>query len=173
MEIRELYDGRLLVSDTGKVFKKYRNGKFAEAAIHLCCGDIRYKKTTLAYNGKTLHLYVHRLVATAFLPNPSNLPQVNHIDGNSLNNHVENLEWCTAEHNAKDAGRRRTESTVPVHKLRTGKKISIAEMAHKLGIESFAFRQIDGGHVMPDSAMAKKIADILAVPVESLFIISK
>lgn len=42
---------------------------------------------------------VHRLVAKAFIPNPDNLPYINHKDENSLNNHVDNLEWCTQQYN--------------------------------------------------------------------------
>jgi hypothetical protein len=46
---------------------------------------------------------VHQLVALAWLPNPDCLPQINHINGVKLDNHVENLEWCTSKHNVAHA----------------------------------------------------------------------
>ena len=86
-------------------------------------GNIRNNKTSrilkqyvnhsTGYSTVTVRLYgkhggsecirVHREVAIAFLPNPYNLPQVNHIDCNKTNNHMNNLEWCTAKENTVHA----------------------------------------------------------------------
>ena len=62
-----------------------------------------YLRIALTRNGKTKIFSVHRLVTLAFIPNPQNKPQINHIDGCKLNNFVDNLEWMTASENTKHA----------------------------------------------------------------------
>lgn len=69
---------------------KYRNGK------------IDYTKVKLVDDqGISHNLYVHRLVAEAFIPNPENLPEVNHIDLNKSNNNIYNLEWVSKQQNVE------------------------------------------------------------------------
>ena len=58
-----------------------------------------YYRVSFSINRKRKQFYVHRLIAEHFIPNPDNLPQVNHIDGNKLNNSLDNLEWVTVQDN--------------------------------------------------------------------------
>ncbi len=64
-----------------------------------------YKKVALNYNSAIKNFYLHRLIASAFLPNPDNKPQVNHKTTGlgKFDNRVEHLEWCTEKHNITDA----------------------------------------------------------------------
>lgn len=93
------YEGRYFVSTWGNV--KNQNG----ALMKPFTNEKGYLKVQLKIYGKKKNLRVNRLVAEAFLPNPYNLPQVNHRDGNKQNNSVTNLEWCTNQQNNEHAQR--------------------------------------------------------------------
>lgn len=58
-----------------------------------------YLYVKLCKKGQCRKVKIHRLVALAFIPNPNNLPEINHKDENPANNHVENLEWCDRTYN--------------------------------------------------------------------------
>lgn len=73
-----------------------------------------YYNVFLYKNTKKKGYGIHRLVAQAFIPNPDNLPQVNHINGNKHDNRVENLEWCNASYNQLHAVKK---GLVKVHKV--------------------------------------------------------
>jgi len=88
-------DGVYQVSTSGEVrsFSRYRDGRIRALQ------DNGHGYMTVLIGKK--RLYVHRLVAKAYLENPLELPQVNHKNGIKHDNRVENLEWCTAKQNAK------------------------------------------------------------------------
>lgn len=85
------------VSENGDV----RNDKTGRI-LKLHKGTAGYYQVMLG--GKTVPLYVHRLVATAFLPNPDNLPQVDHINGDKTDNQKENLRWVSVSENCWSFG---------------------------------------------------------------------
>lgn len=101
---------KFMVSTYGRVYK------IPEKRIVNPCAGTRvskgcYQEVSMTYEkGKTIHYYVHRLVALAFIPIDPERPFVNHIDGIPYHNYVWNLEWCTTSENY-------------IHALRTGLKV--------------------------------------------------
>ena len=92
-----------IVNKDGSIFSKKRN-KYLKPWNNGC----GYLVVDLCINGKRKTYQIHRLVAQKFIPNPNNLPQVNHKDGNTQNNHVDNLEWCNHINNCQTWNRLNT-----------------------------------------------------------------
>lgn len=86
---------RLVDTNIKYVDKRIHKGKLLKSHLN----NKGYKKVFLCKNSEPKNHYVHRLVAQAFIPNPDNLPVVNHKDENPSNNCVDNLEWCTQQYN--------------------------------------------------------------------------
>lgn len=101
------YEGLYQVSDMGNVKRvqhedyNCRQGYriFKERLLKQEINFRGYMKVTLSKNNIHKGLFVHRLVAEAFILNPNNYPQVNHKDENKANNCVDNLEWCDNKYN--------------------------------------------------------------------------
>lgn len=89
------YDNLYLISDDGQVFS-VRSNRVLKPQI----SSTGYYRVELNMYGIYQKELVHRLVAECFIPNPNNYPVVNHKDENPLNNHVDNLEWCTYKYNS-------------------------------------------------------------------------
>lgn len=96
MKKKEFYN--YYVYEDGRVYSLYCN-RFLKGQIT----KLGYKICVLYVEGEPKPILAHRLVATLWLDNSDNFGVVNHIDGNKLNNHYSNLEWCTLAHNNKHA----------------------------------------------------------------------
>ena len=118
----EGYEGKYRISTEGEVLSVNKDLIMAQ-----CLGGNGYLKTGLRRNGTKDRLITHRLVAQAFIPNPHNKPQVNHIDGNKLNNNAYNLEWCTPKENTEHAYRIGLRKGTPHNK---GKKLGKSSQYH-------------------------------------------
>ena len=129
----EGYGGKYEVSNFGRVrqgekpVNQYKDGK-------------GYMRLTLHKDGKQRGFKVHRLVAMAFIPNPDNLPCVNHKDEVKANNRVDNLEWCDWNYNVNyGTGKYRMAATHYVAVIGTDKEgkehyfASVTEAAEKIG----------------------------------------
>lgn len=110
------YEGQYEISDMGrlryvpKTVMRYRKDTSRSHEVRIkgktTIGTVSghgYAHTKLWKDGESRPVKMHRLVAIAFVPNPYNLPQVNHKDGVKTNNKAENLEWCDNSYNQKHA----------------------------------------------------------------------
>lgn len=89
------YSDKYLISNHGRV-KNIKTGYIRNFILYK---GASYYHMNILSNGKNVTIRIHRAVAQNFIPNPNNLPTVNHKDGDKLNNHVDNLEWVTYKEN--------------------------------------------------------------------------
>ena len=90
------YEGLYAITTEGDVYS-YKRKKFLKPVAD-CKG---YLFVRLCKDGKVKNYKIHRLVAETYLPNPENLPQVDHIDGNKMHNFLNNLQWITNRDNCR------------------------------------------------------------------------
>lgn len=131
------YERLYAVTEDGKVYS-FRKRKF----LKLAKNNRGYLFVNLSQNGKIRNHYIHRIVAQTLIPNPNNYPQVNHKDENPRNNHVSNLEWCTAKYNSnygirnkkvseKNKGKKLSEETKnKISKAQIGRKQPMQDKHH-------------------------------------------
>lgn len=131
MEKRDIpgYEGLYAATKDGQIWS-YKRNKFMKASLN----SSGYLKVNLTKDGIPYTHYVHRLVAETFIPNPDNLPQINHLDENKLNNELSNLTWCTARENL-NYGTRLQKISKRIRCVETGEEFnSIKEAAEAINM---------------------------------------
>lgn len=101
------HEGKYIISNYGEVISLPRYKQNNSKLQYVDPKEIKryvnpkngYVYVQLWNNSKYKNIRLHKLVAETFIPNPNNLPQINHKDGNKENNRIDNLEWCTASYN--------------------------------------------------------------------------
>jgi len=149
------YEDIYQISNIGNLRNKKRN-----KLKKLTTSDYGYMRSSLWRNQKRFNCSVHRLVAEAFIPNPDNKPQVNHINGIKDDNRVENLEWCTQSENGLHAHRTGLVNHARGHKHSSSKltKDDVLELRRLYKLNIYTLRQLGDMFNIADST-AYRIAN--------------
>jgi hypothetical protein len=149
----EGYDGIYEISSNGNVISNnFGKRKILKQSIM----NSGYKMIVLRKDGKQKTFSIHRLIASYFLPNEKNLEQVNHKDGNKLNNNLSNLEWCSRSQNIQHMYDNGLKTYRPLHykgkfgiEHNRSKKVVCIETKKEFGSMSEAqrFYNLGGGSV--------------------------
>ena len=138
------YNGIYFVSNIGNVKSidhycegRKGSGKQNGRILKLQKSKKGYLRVCLCNNNKKFNTGVHRLVANAFIPNPLNKPQVNHINGIKNDNNVDNLEWCTNQENQIHAVKNKLNNPNLGEKHHmsklSNKEVEVVRWMHKIG----------------------------------------
>lgn len=128
----EGFNGRYQISNLGRVKSLNYNNTKQEKILVNSLSNRGYYRVSLSLEGQVKQYNVHRLVAEAFIPNPNQLPFINHIDENRTNNNVDNLEWCSVQYNntyGTALDKRRISQNKPVRCIETQQVFESAKQA--------------------------------------------
>lgn len=140
-EIKD-FEGLYSVDKNGNVFSNITTASRREGMIKPFLNNSGYLRVNLYYpNGKSSKKYVHRLIAETFIPNPENKEVVNHIDGDKLNNSVNNLEWSTQSDNIKHSYRNNLQKTAYVAYVDGVRYSNMKEASYSVFNNHFEIRQ--------------------------------
>lgn len=137
------YEGLYEISNYGRFKSLHKK----EERITFGSAKTIYPMVSLSKNGHRKTELVHRLVAQAFIPNPNNLPCINHKDENKTNNRVDNLEWCDRQYNNSYGTKNKRMITTRLHKygyLVTDKCITQAKIKNSKPVVQYT---LDGNFI--------------------------
>lgn len=161
------FDGNMTICEDGTIYKKHRDGLWYVANGSSGGG---YQGVTVKVGDRNKRFLVHRLVAETFIPNPLDLPQVNHIDGNKQNNCVENLEWCSCAYNVQHSKKLHAQRYLTNLKaIRKDRKIPIQKMSYALKLLQGRYADIENAVVRPDKEIAERIETYFGLSIDFLF----